>query len=120
MTPIELAQKLTQYEDVDTAIVVYREANLAIAEFEKVKQAALSLAENELRSTGEANHKSIAGSCGWTQPKTKQLDKGAWQAALATNAELECYQINFDQAEKLLRKAQEPFMKLPEGRFFIK
>lgn len=30
------------------------------------------------------------------------------------------YQLAFERAEAALKKAQEPFMKLPEGRFFIR
>lgn len=120
MTPTELIQKLTQYEDGDTAIAVYKEANLAISQFEEVKKAALALAENELRSTGEVSRKTVAGSCGWTAPKTRQLDKGAWQAALVVDTDLAAVQINFDRAKAILEKAQEPFTRLPESRFFIK
>lgn len=120
MTPTELTQKLTQYEDADTAIAVYKEANFIISQLEEVKKAALSLAESELRSTGEAGRKTVAGSCGWTVPKTRQLDKDAWQAALAEDTNLTTVQVNFDRAKATLEKAQEPFTKLPEGRFFIK
>lgn len=120
MTAIELAQKLAQYEDADTAIAVYKEANLLISQLEEVKQAALNLAESELRTTGEVSRKTVAGNCGWTAPKTKQLDKAAWTAAIAENQDLTAIQVNFDRAKKTLEKSQEPFMKLPEGRFFIK
>lgn len=80
MSPTELAQELAQYEDADTAIAVYKEANLLISQFEEVKKAALNLAESELLATGETNLKTAIGSCGWSQPKTRQLDKDAWQA----------------------------------------
>lgn len=120
MSPAELLQKLTQYEDAETAIAVYKEANLAISQFEEIKQAALSLAESELRSTGETGRKTAIGSCGWTQPKTRQLDKDAWQAAVAEDSDLSAIQTNFNRAKSLLERAQEPFTKLPEGRFFIK
>lgn len=120
MSPNELLQKLTQHEDAETAIAVYKEANHIIGLFEEVKQAALSLAENELRSTGETGRKTIAGSCGWTQPKTRQLDKDAWQKAVAQNYDLEAIQVNFERAKQTLDKAQEPYLKLPEGRFFIR
>lgn len=119
-TVIELAQKLAQYEDADTAIAVYKEASLLIGQLEDVKQSALSLAESELRSTGEVSRKTIVGSCGWTSPKTKQLNKAAWQSAIAESADLTAVQVNFNRAEETLKKAQEPFMVLPEGRFFIK
>lgn len=120
MTPTELVQKLTEYEDLETAVAVYKEANFLIAQFEDVKKAALSLAESELRSTGETGRKTAIGSCGWTQPKTPQLDKEAWAAAIGKDTDLATFQRHFDAAEKVLRKAQEPFMKLPEGRFYIK
>lgn len=55
MTPTELAQKLAQYEDADTAIAVYKEANFIISQLEEVKRAALNLAESELRATGETD-----------------------------------------------------------------
>lgn len=120
MSPVELAQKLTQYEDVDTAIAVYKEANFIIGQLEDVKKAALSLAENELGLSGEVKRETIAGSCGWTAPKTKQLNKGKWQAAIAESGDLNSIQINFNVAEKLLKKAQEEYMELPEGKFFIR
>ncbi len=120
MSPNELLQKLTQYEDAETAIAVYREANFIIAQLEDVKKAALNLAESELRSTGETGRKTPFGSCGWTQPKTRQLDKDAWQAAVAEDSDLSAIQMNFNRARSLLEKAQEPFLRLPEGRFFIK
>lgn len=120
MSPAELAQKLTQYEDADTAIAVYKEANFIIAQFEDVKKAALNLAENELRSTGETVRKTTIGSCGWTVPKTAQLDKVAWQAAVAENSDLAVVQSEFDRVDAALKKWQQPFMKLPEGRFYIK
>jgi hypothetical protein len=120
LNPIELTQKLAQYEDAETAIAVYREANHIISQFEEIKQAALNLAESELRSTGETSYKTAIGSCGWTQPKTRQLDKDAWQAAVADDSDLSAIQTNFNRAKSLLEKAQEPFTRLPEGRFFIK
>lgn len=120
MSPTELLQRLAQYEDAETAIAVYKEANHAIGQFEEVKQAALSLAENELRSTGETSYKTAVGSCGWTQPKTRQLDKDAWQAAVAEDSDLSAVQTNFNWAKSLLDKVQEPYLRLPERRFFIR
>lgn len=120
MTPTELAQKLAQYEDADTAIAVYKEANFIISQLEEVKRAALNLAESELRATGETGRKTAAGSCGWTIPKTRQLDKDTWQSALVEDTNLTTIQVNFDRAKATLEKAQEPFMRLPEERFFIK
>jgi len=41
-SPIELNPKLTQYEDAETAVAIYKEANLIISQYEAVKQAALN------------------------------------------------------------------------------
>lgn len=119
-TPIELTQILTQYEDAESAIAVYKEANLAIAQYQAVKDAALSLAENALRESGETNLKSIAGSCGWTTPKTAKLDQDAWNTAVLLDPSLSEILHHYQVAEEQLRDAEKPYMKLPPKRFFIR
>lgn len=120
MTPIELTQKLTQYEYVDTAIAVYKEANFIIGQYDEIKKNCLSLAENELMSTGEVHRKSIVGSCGWTEPKTKKLNEAKWRRAVNQNKELMKLEDEFERIRNSLSLAQAEFMELPEGRFFIK
>ena len=120
ISSIKLALKLSEYEDVETAIVVYKEANFIIKQYQKVKKAALNLAENELRINGEEHRKTAIGSCGWTQPRVKVLDEKEWTNALSQNKELKNVVIEFEQAKNKLEKVQRPFMKFPDGRFFIR
>jgi hypothetical protein len=119
-TPVELAQLLAQYEDASTAIAVYKEANLAIAEYEEVKKAALALAESSMVDSGEAHLNALVGSAGWTTPKTPQLDKEAWANAILEDHNLATVERNFKAAEKVLKRWQEPYMKLAARRFFIR
>lgn len=120
MSPIELTQKLTQHEDADTAIAVYKEANFIIGQYEEVKKAALNLAENELRLSGEAERKTIAGSCGWTKPKAKKLNEIKWRDAIKDDRELQRLEYQFNQLKSDLEEAQLPYMELAESRFFIR
>lgn len=119
-TPIELTQILTQYEDAASAIAVYKECNLAIAEYEKIKEAALQLAQNSLEETGETTLKTLVGSCGWTEPKTPQLNKERWQQAIIEDTNLATVQRNFRAAEQTLKRWQQPYMILPAKRFYIR
>lgn len=119
-TIIELTNILTQYEDAESAIAVYKEANLAIAEYEKIKQAALELAQHSLEETGETGLKTLVGSCGWTMPKTPQLDKEAWRQATLSDAELWNVDNEFAMAESRLKGYQQSFMVLPPKRFYIR
>lgn len=119
-TPIDLVRILTENEDRDSAITVYKECNHIISKYEEVKAIALSLAQSSLTETGEAEYKTVTGSCGWSNPKTPKLDKEAWQVAVSEKPELNTVQAHFNQAEKLLKKAQEAFMKLPAPTFFIR
>ncbi len=120
MTPIELTQKLTQYEDIDTAIAVYKEANFYIGQYDEVKKACLSLAENKLMATGEVHRKTIGGSCGWTEPKVKKLNEARWREAVKSNLKMAGLVTAYEIAKQELDEAQREFMELPEGRFFIK
>jgi hypothetical protein len=119
-TPTELAQILAQYEDAESAIVVYKEANLAIAGYEEVKKAALQLAEQALIDTGEAHLKTLIGSAGWTEPKKPQLDEEAWAKAMAKDHNLATVELNYRNAKRVLEDWQREYMKLPPKRFYIR
>lgn len=115
-----LGAKLAEYEDAETAIAVYRQANVTINELKRIKELCLDLAQSELRANGETHRATVLGSAGWSQPKTPRLDKGAWEHAAALEPDLAKIQADFDRAKKLLEVAQEPFMVLPEPAFFIR
>lgn len=106
--------------DAETAIAVYRQANVTINELKRIKELCLDLAQSELRANGETHRATVLGSAGWSQPKTPRLDKGAWEHAAALEPDLAKIQADFDRAKKLLEVAQEPFMVLPEPAFFIR
>jgi hypothetical protein len=117
---VELNRKLAEAEDAETAIAVYKMANWIISQLEEVKKAAISLAEEDMQQQQINNLKTPVGSAGWTQPRIRQLDEGAWQDALVRSPHLMAIQRDFDVAQAALREAQEPYLKLPESRFFIR
>lgn len=112
--------QLARREDAESAVEVYRTANWVISMLDEVKQNALNLAEDDMRQRGVEHLRTPAGSAGWTQPQSRQLDEEAWMAALAANPELMRIQRTYDLAEAALQQAQEPYLGLPEARFFIR
>lgn len=115
-----LQQQLTEYEEAETAIAIYKLCNWVIGQLDLIKQEALTLTEQELTARGMPALKTPIGSAGWTQPEVKQLDEAAWLAALAQDPELRGRQRAFDLAQAALQQAQTPYLKLPASRFFIR
>ncbi|NIR26626.1 MAG: hypothetical protein GWN77_06630 [Gammaproteobacteria bacterium] len=115
----ELRENLARQEDAATAIAVYKQANWIISQLNEVKDAALSLAEQELQQRQLEHLRTSVGSAGWTKPQVKQLNQQKWQQALARDPELMEVQRDFDRAQAILQRAQEPFSEFPEPRFFI-
>jgi hypothetical protein len=115
-----LSGELAHHEDAESAVEVYRMANWVISTLDEVKEDALNLAEHDMRQRGIEHLRTPAGSAGWTEPRSALLDQDAWMAALATNRELMRIQRTYDLAEAALRQAQEPYLELPEARFFIR
>ncbi len=115
-----LTRYLSRYEDVESAIAVYKTACSVIHQVEEVKKAAYSLAEQDLRLQQEQLHKTEAGVAGWTHPKTPPLNRVAWEVALERDDHLKEIQRQYEQAEELLKQAQQPYMELPEPNFYIR
>ena len=123
-TAEELAEILKKYEDAESAILVYNEAGAAIKfhnePYSAVKKTALACAQADLRTTGETKRVTNTGNCGWTKPKTPVLDPEAWKEAQRESGKLSTIQRAFDNAKADLDLAQEPYLVLPAGRFYIK
>ncbi len=120
----ELAEILKKYEDAESAILVYNEAGAAIKvhnePYSVVKKTALALAEADLRVSGERKRVTNTGNCGWTKPTKPVLDEEAWKEAQRESPKLSTIQRAFDNTEADLKLAQEPFLVLPAGRFYIR
>ncbi len=123
-TPEELSAILKKYEDAESAILVYKEAGAIIKAFDEpydtVRKTAKAMAEADLRGTGERKRVTNTGNCGWTKPKKAKLDPEQWRGAQREDSELADLQKAFDNAEADLVLAQEPYMVLPAGSFYIK
>jgi hypothetical protein len=116
----QLNARLAQYEDAETAISVYKMANWLINRLAEVKEAALDLAEHDMRDRSLDALQTPVGSAGWTEPKATQLDEEAWREALSADRRLLEIQRAYDQAQGALEQAQGPYCELPESRFFIR
>lgn len=123
-TAEELAAILKKYEDAESAILVYKEAGAIMKAFDEpydaVRMTAKAMAQADLRLGGERKRVTNTGNCGWTKPKKAKLDPEQWRSAQREDADLADLQKAFDNAEADLVLAQEPFMVLPEGSFYIK
>lgn len=119
-SPLELAAILAQYEDEESAILVYKEAASIMAEYNKVKQQCVQMVEASLIASGKTKLVLDVGTAGWSAPKKKKLNEARWLAALEVDTDLAALQGKFHDAEQELERAQEPFMELPEGRFYIR
>lgn len=115
-----LEAELARGEDVETAVDVYKTVNWIIDRLQEVKSEALDLAEQDMRQRDLKSLKTRVGSAGWTEPKAKQLDEVAWAKALERDPYLRQVQERYARAQAVLDEAQEPFMQLPEPRFFIR
>ncbi|MCZ7572873.1 MAG: hypothetical protein M5U01_30335 [Ardenticatenaceae bacterium] len=116
----QLNETLSQNEDTETGIAVYKMANWIISELDEVKASALELAQQDMQQRELDALKTSAGSAGWTEPKTKQLNEQAWTEASLKDPRLMQIQRDFDLAQAVLHQAQEPFTELPEPRFYIR
>ena len=120
----ELAGILKKYEDAESAILVYKEAGAIMKAFSEpydiVRMTAKALAQADLRVSGERKRVTNTGNCGWTKPQKAKLDPELWKNAQREDSDLADLQKVFDNAESDLELAQEPFMVLPEGSFYIK
>ena len=115
-----LRSELSRHEDAETAIDVYKTANWIINELDEVKQTCSNLAEQDMEERGLSHLRTRVGTAGWTEPQARQLDEQAWRRAMAESPDLMAVQRDFDLAEARLRQAREPYMELPEPRFFIR
>ncbi|MBN1399368.1 MAG: hypothetical protein JXA74_00940 [Anaerolineae bacterium] len=111
---------LSDAEDAETAISIYKQTNWIIYQLEGVKDQALALAEQDLQRRELEALKTAIGSAGWTEPRTRQLDEKTWRLAMAEDPRLMEIQQAFDQAKTILERVQEPFMESPEPRFYIR
>lgn len=116
----QLTGQLRRNEDAETAIDVYRTANWIISQLEGVKDEALRLAEQDMEQRGLDTLRTPSGSAGWTEPKARQLNEEAWANAMISNPHLREIQQRCEAARETLEQAQEPFMELPEPRFYVR
>lgn len=116
----QLKEQLARHEDAETAIDVYKSANWIVSQLEQVKSICMDLAEQDMEQRDLHYLRAPEGSAGWTEPKIRMLDETAWLNAISQNPELRRIQREYDQAEARLEQAQEPYMQLPEERFFIR
>jgi hypothetical protein len=115
-----LESEMARGEDVEAAIDVYKTANWIIDRLQAVKSEALELAEQDMRQRSLESVKTRVGSAGWTEPRAKQLDEEAWAKALERDPYLRQVHERYTRAQAALAEAQDPFMQLPESRFFIR
>jgi hypothetical protein len=116
----ELSDRLAETEDAETAIAIYKIANLIAGQLEDIERAALTLAERDMKHREVEALTTAVGSAGWARPEAEQVDEKAWRRALDRNPNLREIQRDFDMAQAVLRQAQEPYLKLPEPGFFIR
>ncbi len=115
-----LREMLSRNEDAESSIAIYKMANWVIGQLEDVKQAAIDLAEEDMRQRKEDSLKTPAGSAGWTEPRARVLDEENWLKALAKDSRLMRIQREYDQAQAALQQAQEPYLETTDSRFFIR
>jgi hypothetical protein len=111
---------LSDAEDAETAISIYKQTDWIIYQLEGIKDQALTLAKQDMRRRELASLKTPVGSAGWTEPRAPQLDEKSWRLAMTEDPRLMEVQQAFDQAKTILERVQEPFMELPESRFYIR
>lgn len=117
---MRLVDVLCKYEDVESAIAVYKEVASYLDKLKSVQAQAKQLAEDAMRQTGECHVKTEVGSAGWTDPKAKKLDAAAWQKALIEDERLRDVSSKYDLAKARLESAQSEFMVTPERAFYIR
>ena len=95
-------------------------ANWIIGKMEEVKDAALNLAEEDMKQRGLEKLDTPTGSAGWTEPKTPQLDEEAWARSMGRDPRLMEIQCAYEEAKAALERARQPHTELPEPRFYIR
>jgi hypothetical protein len=118
--PTDLLQTLLEAESAETAVAIYKEAASYAQQFKDVQTAALACAQADLQTSGETKRKTIFGSCGWTNPQSDELDKAAWQTAVAANPDLLSLETAVANAQNALRQAQQPYSRRREPAFYIR
>lgn len=118
-TIAELHEKLQQYEDLGSAIALYKEANAIAQAYKDFASQCLALAQ-AMTPDGTLKQREISGVAGWTRPKAPKLDKAAWSKKLEADSEAVEAQRAFDEAKRKLEAVQADCMRLPEPRFYIK
>ncbi|HID50636.1 MAG TPA: hypothetical protein EYP41_01190 [Anaerolineae bacterium] len=119
-TPQELLAALMGEETAETAVVIYKEAGSYAGAYKEIQQAALACARADLAAGGEARRKTTFGNCGWTKPKSRDLDKDTWPQACQENPDLAAVEGAFLQAQQALKQAQAPYTRLKQPRFYIR
>ncbi len=119
-TPQELLATLTGEETAETAVIIYKEAGSYASAYKDVQQTALACAQADLTAGGETRRRTTFGNCGWTKPKSRDLDKDAWQQAVRENPELAAVEHAVTQAQHLLEQAQSPYTRPRQPRFYIR
>lgn len=118
--PAALIQALLQDETAETAVVVYKEAGSYARQYKEVQAAALACAQADLEAGGETKRQTTFGSCGWTKPKSYQLNKEAWQTAVAADPALAALVAEADRAEAALKAAQKAYSRRRAPAFYIR
>ena len=117
--PTDLLQTLFQDESAETAVIVYKEAASYAQQFKDVQATALACAQADL-DEGESKRKTTFGSCGWTNPQSDELDKTAWQTAVAANPDLAALETAVANAQAVLKQAQRPYSRRRSPTFYIR
>ena len=123
MTPQEMLEKLTQYNDIETATAIWAEANAMAKEYAAIKNMCSGMVKNHLIETGEAKGKTATCAYGWTNPKPKrQLNEKAWENAVLDNPDIREIVQLYQHQEMRLNRAKEPFYEevQPNPRVYIK
>jgi len=120
----ELYNKLLQYNDVESAVAIYRDALDMEKKFAELKKLAANRVETHLRETGEAKGKTSFGvTYGWTNPKPVQkLNDELWTNAVISNPDLQLLVSELEWKQKQLEEKQKPFIEEIPGtsRLYIK
>ena len=116
-----LAAKLFEYDDVESAIAVYKEAAGRIKALKATQVTARAVIEKHLADLGEREVTTVAGKAAYTVSKTLRLDKAQWNVAIQHNESAYFAQAAFDRASSALNFAQEDCacLVLPPGKLRI-
>lgn len=113
-TTTDLAQMIANYK-----LAIFHEKQFGL-----LKDLARAKAEGlflDFRGkTGKESFAHPLGSCGYTEPKKKQLNKVRWEKAVQENEHLSRIQAEYNLALAMLEAAQEAYMELPGPKFYAK